>query len=170
VIPKLADLLVILVFVTSVQLHAQQHTRYFKEDHGTGAEYLTLSPNGTYRVTNREHMGVWQGDSGHWKKTGTQITFTQDKGDKKTYTAQEVNYRNKTFLSFSEEGAPTIPIPIDETKKQLDDEPKYLPPYVFFETNRALFLRETGQSYPFKFIKPQVNCTATNKDPKPCGK
>ena len=120
---KPGNLLVILVFVTSIHLHAQQHTRYFKEDHGTGAEYLTLSPDGTYRVTEREHMGVWKGESGHWKKIGTQITFTPDKGEKKAYTAQEVRYHKKTFLSFSEEGGLNIPIPIDETKKKLNDEP-----------------------------------------------
>ena len=163
-------LAIILLLANSAQVRAQERTRYFKEDHLTGADYLMLSAKGTYRVIYREHMGVWQGESGHWEKTGSQITFIPDKDEKKKYAAEEVNYHKRTFLSFSEEGGPTIPIPIDETKKNLDDEPKYLPPYVFFETTRALFLSETGQSYPFKFIKPPFNCSTTNQQPKPCNK
>lgn len=39
---------------------------YFYSNHLTGAGYIELKPDGTYRQIAREHMGVWQFDDGTW--------------------------------------------------------------------------------------------------------
>ena len=45
----------------------QPPDRYFKEDHLTGADYIWLGADHTYRVTGREHMGIWVFESGRWE-------------------------------------------------------------------------------------------------------
>jgi hypothetical protein len=39
-------------------LFAAETTRYFKEDHLTGAEYIALMSDGGYTVTGVEHIGI----------------------------------------------------------------------------------------------------------------
>jgi hypothetical protein len=88
------------VAILSVSLSARNTSRYFKEDHLTGADYIALAPNGSYTLTGREHMGVSVEESGGWSKSGTRITLTPKKPGKSPYTAEEVTYKRRTFLSL----------------------------------------------------------------------
>jgi hypothetical protein len=128
---------------------------YFKEDHLTGADYLALAPDGSYTLTAREHMGVWVTESGRWSKSDTHITFTPDKAGKSPYRGTEIAYRGHTFLSWEDEGNPTIAVPIEDTKRNLEENPQSLPPYVFFQISVKVYQQETKQTYPFR-TRPNV--------------
>src|SRR5438445_11383238 len=63
------------ILFTCGALAATQTARYFKAEHGVGATYVKLSPDGSYKVIDREHMGIFLTDDGHWKETGAVVTF-----------------------------------------------------------------------------------------------
>jgi hypothetical protein len=137
--------------------------RFFKCEGGVSADYLELAPDNTYRVIAREHMGVWQVERGRWRENGSTITFTPSShmrggktvnADGKSYNATEVQYKSNTFLAFKSDEAAGIAIPIDETKQQLDNDPRRLPEHVFFKTTAKVFAQETKQTYPFRYLKP----------------
>ena len=44
---------------------------------------------------------------------------------------------------------PSIAMPIAVIKQSLDENPKELPPYVFFEISVKVYEQETKQKYPF---------------------
>jgi len=125
-------------------------TRYFKEDHLTGADYLALIPDGNYQLVNREHTGVWFVESGAWRRSGTRVELTPRQRDKSPYSGVEVVHRGRPFLAWETEEAPGIVVSADETKRQLDGNPRVLPPYVFFEISKTIHDRETRETYPFR--------------------
>ena len=114
--------------------------------------YISLAADGSYTVTAREHMGVWVGEHGSWSESGSRITFTPKKVGAAQYVAEEVSYKKRTFLSWKGNSGPSIQIPIEEIKRDLDKEPKALPPYVFFEISATVYQQETQLPYPFKTI------------------
>ncbi len=124
--------------------------RYFKEDHLTGADYLSLAADHTYRRIGREHMGVWILESGRWERSSDEIRFVPQDKTKKSYVATEVTHRGRLFLAFSDEAAPGLVIPVEEIKRRIDANPKTLPSYVFFEIESATYDRETKETYPFR--------------------
>jgi hypothetical protein len=138
------------VAILCVSVSAGSTSRYFKEDHLTGADYITLAPDGSYTLTGREHMGVSVEESGGWSKSGTHITFTPKKPGKSPYTAEEVTYKSRTFLSLEGDSGPSIAVPVKEIERDLDKKPKALPPYVFFEISPTVYQQETKQPYPFR--------------------
>ncbi len=147
---------------TSGAANADQ-PRFFKCEGGVSANYLELATDNTYRVIAREHMGVWQVEQGRWREKGSTITFTPSShmrggktinADGKSYDATEVQYKRNTFLAFKSDEAAGIAIPVDETKQRLDSDPQSLPLYVFFKTTASVFVQETKQTYPFRYLKP----------------
>jgi hypothetical protein len=129
-------------------------TRYFKEDHLTGADYLALRPDGSYALKDREHMGVWASESGQWSRSGPVITFEPDKRDKVPYRGEEVAYRGHTFISWQSQGNPTLTISIEDIKKDLEGNANALPPYVLFEIDETVYQQEVKQTYPFHAGSP----------------
>jgi hypothetical protein len=128
----------------------QPQARYFKEDHLTGADYICLAADHTYHLTGREHMGIWGLESGRWEHSADAIRFVPADDKKTDYTGTQVSHKGHTFLAFSEDAAPGLAIPAEEIKRRIDSDPKALPPYVFFEIERAAYERETKQTYPFR--------------------
>ena len=55
-----------------------EQARYFKEDHLTGADYICLDADQTYRLIAREHTGIWVLESGRWRQSDDAIGFTPD--------------------------------------------------------------------------------------------
>ena len=143
-------LVVVMVFCGSSS--AEETARYFKEDHYTGAEYMVLASNGSYTLTAREHMFVGVEQAGHWSKSGEHFTFTPSKSGKPSFKATQVRYGGRIFLALDEESGPSIAVPIDKTKKDLDHSPKVNPPYVFFEISATEYCRETNDTYPFRTL------------------
>jgi hypothetical protein len=70
----------------------------------------------------------------------------------------------RTFLAFSEEAAPGLAIPTEETKRQIDANPKALPSYVFFEIDRSRYERETKETYPFRMRKLVAGNWSASRD------
>jgi len=139
----------------------QDQTRFYKAENLTSATYLKLAKNGTYRVVHREHMGVAVTEQGHWERRGIGITFrpsTVMQGGKmvgtkgKFYKATEVKYKGKTFIAFTSEDAAGVVIPPDQTKKELDSDPRSIPSLVFFKTSAKVYAKETKEAYPFHYI------------------
>jgi hypothetical protein len=140
------------ILLASSSLSAANRTRYFKQDGLTGADYLVFATDGTYSLTGREHMGVWVIEVGRWHQSGAHITLTPTKPVKAPYTGTEINYRGQTFMSWTAERAAGIVVPVDDTKRELDNRPSVRPPYVFFQTTAKAYRRETKQNYPFKTL------------------
>jgi hypothetical protein len=124
--------------------------RYFKEDHLTGADYIRLSTDRTYVLTGREHMGIWVLETGRWERSSDDIRFVPKDNKKPAYAGTEVSYRRHTFLAFRSDDAPSIVIPVEKIKQEIDADPKALPSYVFFEIDKAAYERETKETYPFR--------------------
>lgn len=127
-------------------------TRYFKEDHLTGAMYIALVSDGSYKVTAREHVGVWVEESGRWSRADRRITFSPKKSGASTYAAAEVTYKSLTFLSMQGDSGPSIAVPIEEIEHDLDKEVNTLPLYVFFEVDSTVYERDTKLPYPFRTL------------------
>jgi hypothetical protein len=66
-----------------------------------------------------------------------------------------MKYRSHRFLSFEDDRGTSIAVPVKETERDLDQHPKTLPPYVFFEISPAAYQRETTLNYPFR-TRPDV--------------
>jgi hypothetical protein len=130
----------------------EEGTRYFKEDHLTGADYLALRPDGSYTLKDREHVGLFAAESGRWNSSGTVLTFEPDKPGKVPYRGEEVAYRGHTFLSWQNEENPTVAISVEDIKKHLDANAESLPSYVFFQIDATAYQQETAQTYPFHTI------------------
>jgi hypothetical protein len=139
------------------------HARFYKAECGTAADYLELASDGTYRIIDREHMGVEVTERGHWHQSGSMITFTPSsrlRGGETTsvsgtsYEGDELEYKGRTFLVFKVEGAAGIVIPANETKQQLDSDPQSLPLYVFFKTSAKAVAQETKQAYQVRYLQP----------------
>jgi hypothetical protein len=145
---KHASLVAALAFICG-GLSAANTARYFKEDGGTGAMYIGLAPDGSYAVTAREHMFVRVEESGRWSKIGSRIVFTSKKSGASPYKAEEVRYKGHIFLALEGDTGPSIAVPIAEIKQSLDQNPKELPLYVFFEISGTVYEQETKQTYPF---------------------
>jgi len=145
---KSVRVLAVVLFICG-SLSAANRTRYFKEDGGVQATYIALAPDGSYMVTAREHMFVRVEEAGRWSKTGTRIVFTPKKSGAAPYNAEEVSYKRRIFLALEGDAGPSIAVPIAEIKKSLDQNPKELPLYVFFEISGTVYEHETKQTYPF---------------------
>jgi hypothetical protein len=126
------------------------HTRYFKEDHLTGADYICLAADHTYLLTGREHMGIWVLESGRWQHSGDAIRFVPADEKKPHYAGTRVSHKGHTFLAFTEDAPPGLAMSVDEIKRRIDAEPKTRPSYVFFEIDRMAYERETKETYPFR--------------------
>jgi hypothetical protein len=164
---RLFYFVILLVSATALsQTHGlvnADRTRFYKAECGTAADYIELAKDGTYRVIDREHMGVSMTEQGHWQQDGSVITFrpsTVMRGGKmvstedSSYGGTEIEYKGGTFIAFNAEGAAGIVIPVDEIKKELDSDPQSVPLYVFFKTTAKVYARETKQPYPFRYLKP----------------
>lgn len=133
-----------------------QNVRYFKAEHGVGATYVRLGADGRYRVIDREHMGIFLTDEGRWKQTGAVVTFSPTNPKRTAYQATENRHRGKIFLAItSVDAAAGIATDADETKKDLDAEPDYLPDHVLFKINANTYNTETKRTYPFRYIGKQ---------------
>ena len=141
--------LIVAVAAFCTGLSATNTTKYFKEDHFTGAMYIALASDGAYTVTAREHMGVWVEEFGRWSKSGTRITFSPKKSGASSYTAEEVTYKSRTFLSLKGDSGPSIAVPVEEVERDLDKDTTTLPPYVFFAVSTAVYQRDIKLAYPF---------------------
>lgn len=139
--------------------------RYYKAECGTSADYLELTNDGRYRIVDREHMGVIVTEKGRWQQKGTLITFRPDselrggemvREQSRTYVGTELQYKNKVFIAFNAENAAEIVISVADIKRDLDRNPGGTPPYVLFKTSAEAFDRETKQTYPFRYIRPQI--------------
>jgi hypothetical protein len=96
-------------------------------------------------------MGVWILQEGRWQHSEDRIIFIpKDKLDER-YEGTEIAHKAHRFLSFTTDAAPSIVIPVEDTKRELDGNPNTLPPYVFFRISKELYDRETRTTYPFRF-------------------
>ena len=146
--PKFANLLAALAFICC-SLSGANTPRYFKADGGTDAIYIALAPEGRYAVTAREHMFVRVNESGRWSKKGSRIVFSPKKSGAAPYYAEEVSYEGRIFLALEGDAGPSIAVPIAEIKQSLDQSPKELPLFVFFEISSTLYEQEIRLTYPF---------------------
>ena len=127
-------------------LCAAQNARYFKAEHGVAATYVKLAANGRYQVIDREHMGVVLTDEGHWRQNGALLTFSPTNPKKTSYQATENKYRDKVFLAItSVDAAAGIVITAEDTKKNLDADPNYLPDHVLFKISAKTYNTETKE-------------------------
>lgn len=145
--PKFANLFATLVFIWC-GLSAANTPRYFKADGGTDAIYIALAPDGSYAVTAREHMFVRVNESGRLSKKGSRIVFSPKKSGAAPYNAEEVSYEGRIFLALEGDAGPSIAVPTAEIKRSLDQSPKELPLYVFFEISSTLYEQEIKLTYP----------------------
>jgi hypothetical protein len=144
------------MLLTCSALSTAQAVRYFKAEHGVGATYVKLTGDGSYKVIDREHMGVFLTDEGHWKQVGAVITFSPKDSKKSSYEATENDHNGKTFLAItSPEAAAGIVIAADDIEKDLDANANHLRDHVFFKVNGKTYETETKQTYPFRYIGPQ---------------
>lgn len=150
----LAILLTVL-FMRSL-LSAAQTVRYFKAEHGVGATYIRLGTDGSYTVIDREHMGIFLTDEGHWAQSGAVITFSPKDSKKSSYKATQNEHNGKTFLAItSSDAVAGIVISAEDTNKELDADPVHLPNHVLFKISPKTYQTETKQTYPFRYIRPQ---------------
>jgi hypothetical protein len=141
------------IVFTAGMLHAGESARYFKAEHGVAATYVKLSADGGYKVIDREHMGIFLRDEGSWQQTGSVITFTPTNKKKSSYKATVNKHHGKVFLAISSQHAAAgIVIPAEDTKKELNTNPKYLPDHVLFKISAKVYATETKQTYPFRYI------------------
>lgn len=138
-----------------IPLLAEQAARFFKAECGTSAGYIKLANDGTYTVVWREHMGVLVQEHGRWSQKQEVIAFAPSKGKRAFYEGAEVKYKGKTFLAWKSENAAGIVVPVEETRRELDNDPQRAPMYVFFETDGMVYQRETKEPYPFRYVKPR---------------
>jgi len=137
-------------------LSAARTMRYFKAEHGVGATYVKLNTDGSYKVIDREHMGIFLTDEGHWKQAGAVITFSPKDPKKSSYQATENEHSGKTFLSItSPDAAAGIVISAEDIDKDLDADPSHLPDHVLFKVSSKTYQTETRQTYPFRYIGRQ---------------
>jgi hypothetical protein len=130
--------------------------RCFKAEHGVGATYVRLNTDGSYKVIDREHMGIFLTDEGHRKQSGPVITFSPEDPNKSSYEATVNEHRGKTFLSItSPDAAAGIVISVDDIDKDLDTDPNHLPDHVLFKVSAKIYQIETKQTYPFRYIGRQ---------------
>jgi hypothetical protein len=152
---KYAILAASVLFATLLHgtLCAGQNTRYFKAEHGVAATYIKLAANGRYKVIDREHMGVGLTDDGHWRRNGALLTFSPTNPKKTSYQATENKYQGKVFLAITTvDAAAGIVITAEDTKKNLDADPNYLPDHVFFKISPKTYNTEIKENYPFHYI------------------
>ena len=146
----------ITILVTCSALSADQSVRYFKAEHRVGATYVKLNRDGLYEVIDREHMGIFLTDEGHWKQAGTVITFNPNDPKKSPYQATENEHNGKIFLAItSADAVAGIVIPAEDVNKDLDSDPAHLPDHVLFKIGAKSYETETKQTYPFRYIRPQ---------------
>jgi hypothetical protein len=143
------------VLGTWIPLLAEQPARFFKAECGTAAGYIELATDGTYTTVWREHMGVFVQEQGRWGQKQEVITFAPN-GGKSSYEGAVARYKGKTFLVWKSENAAGIVVPVEETQRELDKDPKRPPMYVFFETDGVVYQRETKEPYPFRYVKPVI--------------
>ena len=118
---------------------------------------MQLSTDGSYKVIDREHMGIFLTDEGHWKQAGAVVTFSQKDPKKSSYQAMENEHDGKTFLAItSPDAAAGIVITADDIEKDLSADPSHLPDHVLFKINAKTYETETKQTYPFRYIRPQL--------------
>src|SRR5271155_5363358 len=143
---KFASLIAMLA-ITCASLSSANTSRFLKMDGGTDARCIALAPDGNYSVTTREHMFVRVEESGRWSKTGSRIAFIPKKPGASPYNADEVSYKGHIFLALQVDAGPSIAVPIAEIKKSLNENPKELPLYVFFEISGSAYEQETKLTY-----------------------
>lgn len=162
-------ILALLWFLT-VSTPAAAQERYFKEDHLTGAAYFCMASDGAYTLTARGHMGVWVIESGRWRQEAETITFVPSERSKERYDATPVSHKTHRFLTFKTDAAPSLVIPADETKRELDKHLGVLPLYVFFEIAKAIYVREIAEAYPFGTQRLRVELTPRSDDTSTCAR
>jgi hypothetical protein len=143
------------ILLTCSALSSAQTVRYFKAEHGVGATYVTLATDGSYKVIDREHMGIFLTDEGHWKQAGSVITFSPKDPKKSSYQATDNEHNGKTFLAVtSPDAAAGIVIAANDIEKDLDADANHLPDHVLFKVSAKIYQTETKQTYPFRYIGP----------------
>jgi hypothetical protein len=151
-----ASAFLVTILFTCSALSAARTMRYFKAEHGVGATYVKLITDGSYKVIDREHMGIFLTDEGHWKQAGAVITFSPKDPKKSSYQATENEHSGKTFLSIkSPDAAAGIVISAEDIDKNLDADPNHLPDHVLFKVSAKTYQTETKQTYPFRYLRRQ---------------
>jgi len=136
---------------------AAQTVRYFKAEHGVAATYVKLGSDGSYKVVDREHTGIFLADEGKWKQAGTVITFSPKDPKKSAYAAEERKHNGKTFLAImSVDAVAGIAIPAEDVNKDLDADSEHLPDHVLFKISEQTFKTETKETYPSPFVDAQT--------------
>ena len=88
-------------------------------------------------------------ESGRWSRTGSRIAFSPKAKSASPYSAEEISYKGHVFLALKGDAAPSIAVPVAEIKKSLDENPKELPLYIFFEISGSVYEQESKQTYSF---------------------
>jgi hypothetical protein len=91
------------------------------------------------------------------QQTGAVITFSPTDPKKTSYQATENKHQGKVFLAItSVDAAAGIVITGEDTKKNLNADPKHLPDHVLFKINANTYTAETRKKYPFHYIGKEL--------------
>lgn len=125
---------------------------FFFADHLTGATYYQFSPDGSYVLTAKEHMGVLPIDGGHWIQTsdGT-MTLTSTNATRAARgegVVKPMQYRDKVFLLWP---SVSYKAGLVEVCRFIDAPTNRLPLFNEFRITEEEFRNGVGKPYAFKF-------------------
>ena len=130
---------------------------FFFADHLTGATYYQFSPDGTYVLTAKEHMGVWPTDGGNWIQASDGAMTLTSTNAKRAARGPEVvkpmQYKDKVFLIW-----PSVSYKADlaEVVRFIDSPTNSLPLFNELKITEEEFRNGVGKPYAFKFY-PEMN-------------
>lgn len=125
---------------------------FFCSDHLTGATYYQFSPDQTYVMIAKEHMGVWPLDGGRWIQASDGVVTMTSTNAKRAARGPQVmkpmQYKGKTFLIWPGKSYGT-----DTLRVCLFIDSPTNTPHVYneFMITEAEFLKGTGKPFPFKY-------------------
>ncbi len=130
---------------------------FFFADHLTGATYYQFSPDGSYVLTAKEHMGVLPIDGGNWIQAsdGT-MTLTSTNATRAARGAgvvKPMQYKDKVFLLWP---SVSYKAGLAEVCRFIDAPTNRLPLFNEFMITEEEFRNGVGKPYAFKF-HPEMN-------------
>ena len=129
---------------------------FFFADHLTGATYCQFSPDGTYVLAAKEHMGVWPIDGGNWIQASDgamSLASTNAKRAARPDVVRPMQYKDKVFLIW-----PSVSYKADiaEVCRFIDSPTNSLPLFNEFRITEEEFRNGVGKPYAFKCF-PEMN-------------
>ena len=123
----------------------------------TGATFYQFSPDGTYVLTAKEHMGVWPVDGGKWTQasdgTMTLASTNAKRAARGPQVVKPMEYRDRVFLIW-----PSVSYQADlsEVCRFIDSTANKFPLFNEFRISEEAFRNGVSKPYAFKFY-PELN-------------